>query len=71
MPSARCTTVCRSSFEEKDWPKWLGEGPAEGAELKALFAPCASEHLKFWPVGKQVGNVKNDSPDLVELMAEA
>jgi hypothetical protein len=44
-----------------------GEEPATEAQLK-LLAPCASECLKIWPVGKRVGNVRNDSPDLLELM---
>jgi putative SOS response-associated peptidase YedK len=58
-------------LEERDWPKWLGEERATEAELTALLSPCASERLKIWPVGKRVGNVRNDSPDLVELMADA
>jgi putative SOS response-associated peptidase YedK len=58
-------------LEEQDWPKWLGEEPATEAELKALLVPCASEQLKIWPVGKRGGNVKNDSPDLVEMMTGA
>jgi putative SOS response-associated peptidase YedK len=58
-------------LEDKDWPKWLGEEPAAEAELKALLTPCASGRLKIWPVGKRVGNVKNDGPELVAMVAEA
>jgi putative SOS response-associated peptidase YedK len=58
-------------LEEKDWRRWLGEEPTTETELKALLSPCASGCLKIWPVGKRVGNVRNDSPDLVEMMVEA
>jgi hypothetical protein len=30
-----------------------------------------AERLKIRPLGKRVGNVKNDTPDLIELAAEA
>ena len=52
-------------LEERDWPKWLGEERATEAELTALLSPCASERLKIWPVGKRVGNVRNDSPEYI------
>jgi putative SOS response-associated peptidase YedK len=28
-----------------NWPGWLGEDPADMAQLKALLAPCPSEEL--------------------------
>jgi putative SOS response-associated peptidase YedK len=27
-------------LDEADWPKWLGEAPADEAELLALLHPC-------------------------------
>jgi putative SOS response-associated peptidase YedK len=54
---------------ERDWPKWLGEEPATDDELRALLVPCPSGRLKIWPVSKRVGNVRNNTPDLVELVA--
>jgi putative SOS response-associated peptidase YedK len=54
---------------ERDWPKWLGEEPATDDELPALLVPCPSGRLKIWPVSKRVGNVRNNTPDLVELVA--
>jgi len=50
---------------EIDWPKWLGEEPASGQELLALLKPCPDEALKFWPVDRMVGNVKNNGPQLI------
>ena len=35
---------------EIDWPKWLGEQPANEQELLALLKPCPDEALKIWPV---------------------
>jgi putative SOS response-associated peptidase YedK len=53
-------------LDEKDWPIWLGEAAASEADLRALLVPCPSDRIKMWPVGKRVGNVKNDDRDLVE-----
>jgi putative SOS response-associated peptidase YedK len=33
--------------------------------------PAAEDLLRYWPVDKKVGNVRNDGPDLVELVAES
>jgi putative SOS response-associated peptidase YedK len=56
-------------FDEADWPKWLGEEPASEDELLALLKPCRDEALKIWPVGKMVGNVKNNSAQLLMPIA--
>ena len=50
-------------IEREDWPLWLGE--AEG-DVHALLRPAAEDILRFWPVGKAVGNVRNDGPELLE-----
>ena len=50
---------------EEDWPKWLGEVEASEAELKALLKPYHAEKMKLWPVGKRVGNVRNNGPELI------
>jgi putative SOS response-associated peptidase YedK len=52
-----------------NWPVWLGEDPADTAQLKALLAPCPSEELTCWPVSPRVGNVKNNDPSLIEPIA--
>jgi putative SOS response-associated peptidase YedK len=51
-------------LDEADWPKWLGEAPATEDDLVALLKPSRDESLKIWPVGKMVGNVKNNGPHL-------
>ena len=54
---------------EEDWPVWLGETPAGEAALKALLRPYLSERMKLWPVGRAVGNSRNDGPELAEPAA--
>jgi putative SOS response-associated peptidase YedK len=46
-----------------------GEEPANDNEPKAMLKPFPSERMSAWPVGKAVGNVKNDGPDLIERAA--
>jgi putative SOS response-associated peptidase YedK len=53
------------------WPAWLGEEPANAAQLKTLLAPYPSEELTCWPVSPRVGNVKNNDPSLIEPIAAA
>ena len=53
----------------EDWPKWLGEEPANGSELKTLLRPFPSERLAMWAVDRKVGNVKNEGPELIERVA--
>jgi putative SOS response-associated peptidase YedK len=58
------------------WPVWLGEDPADAAQLKALLAPYPSDGMICWParlaraparrVSARVGNVRNNDPSLVE-----
>ncbi len=51
---------------EEDWPAWLGEVPATEAELRALLRPFPANRMKLWPVGRDVGNWRNDGPQLVD-----
>ena len=48
------------------WPIWLGDEPADLAELKALLAPYPSEDMICWPVSPRVGNVRNNDASLIE-----
>ena len=50
-------------IERKDWPLWLGETEGDPGEL---LRPLAENALRVWPIGKAVGNVKNDGPELLE-----
>ena len=48
------------------WPAWLGEEPADEAQLKSFLAPSPSEQMVCWPVSLRVGNVTNTDPSLIE-----
>ncbi len=39
--------------------------------LKTLLAPYPSDEMTCWPVSPRVGNVKNNDPSLIELIAAA
>lgn len=56
-------------LDEDDWPKWLGEEPSNDNELKALLKPFASDRMTAWPVGNEVGNVRNTGAELIERAA--
>ena len=49
-------------IEPDAWPVWLGEAEGDPA---ALLRPAADDAVKAWPVGKAVGSVKNNGPDLL------
>jgi putative SOS response-associated peptidase YedK len=51
------------------WPLWLGEQPAELAQVKALLVPYPSGGMVCWPVSPRVGSVKNNDPSLIEPIA--
>jgi putative SOS response-associated peptidase YedK len=55
--------------DRDNWPDWLGEEPANPAQLKGLLAPYPSEELTCWPMGPRAGNVKNNDPGLIEPIA--
>lgn len=48
-----------------DWDVWL----TTPEQRKALLRPFPAERMECWPVGKAVGNVRNDSPELIERIA--
>lgn len=51
---------------EEDWPAWLGDAEAEPAALQALLRPCPDGWLRYWPVSRRVGNVREDDAGLLE-----
>ena len=50
-------------IEKEKWLLWLGE--AEGDPISLLRA-APDDVLRVWPVDKQVGDVRNDRPELLE-----
>jgi putative SOS response-associated peptidase YedK len=54
----------------RDYERWLA--PADPARLPMdLLRPFDSEQLKAWKVSPEVGNVKNDRPDLIDVQPES
>jgi putative SOS response-associated peptidase YedK len=49
-------------LEQADWPGWLGEAEID---FSTMLRPSADGVLRIWPVGKRVGNVRNDGPELL------
>ncbi|MEL6285494.1 MAG: SOS response-associated peptidase, partial [Pseudomonadota bacterium] len=49
-------------LDPSQYARWLdpGSGPVED-----LFEPCPAEDMHAWPIGPAVGNVRNNSPDLI------
>jgi putative SOS response-associated peptidase YedK len=52
------------------WATWLGEATASGNDLKSMLRPYPHSGMTFWPVTRDVGNVRNDSPDLFAPLSE-
>jgi putative SOS response-associated peptidase YedK len=70
--------LCRSIHErmpvilpQATWPLWLGAAEASLDELLALLVPYPAVLMRTYPIGKAVGNVKNDEPGLLEPIETA
>jgi putative SOS response-associated peptidase YedK len=51
-------------LDPKDYDRWLA--PAEPSHLPVdLLRPYAAEAMKAWKVGSDVGNVRNNRPELI------
>ena len=50
-------------LEPADWRAWLGEVEGDPA---ALLHPSPPGTLRTWPVGRRVGDPKNNDPELLE-----
>jgi hypothetical protein len=49
----------------EEYGRWLA--PADPAQLPVdLLKPFPAEEMKAWPVSQDVGNVRNNRPELVE-----
>jgi putative SOS response-associated peptidase YedK len=56
-------------LEPATWDIWLDPGMTDVAKLQPLLVPTARGTLVRHPVSRDVGNVRNDSPELVEAVA--
>ncbi|NNG18892.1 SOS response-associated peptidase [Naumannella sp. ID2617S] len=52
------------------WADWLDPGLTDPARAVELLAVTEAERLGAYPVSKAVGNVRNNSPELVRPLAE-
>jgi putative SOS response-associated peptidase YedK len=50
-------------LERETWPVWVGE---QDGDPTRLLRPADGGLLRIWPVSKAVGNVRNDTPDLLK-----
>jgi putative SOS response-associated peptidase YedK len=55
----------------EDYAKWLGEEEADPVRLLLMLKPYRAEAMTTFPVGREVGNVKNDDATLIEPLAVA
>ncbi len=54
----------------KDYARWLA--PADPAQLPVdLLRPYSADEMEIWKVRPEVGNVRNDSPELAAPMTES
>ncbi len=49
-------------LDPSDYDRWLSDEP----DPRDLLKQYPSELMKMWPIGRDVGNVKNDRPDIIE-----
>lgn len=45
-----------------DYDRWLGDE----RDPRDLLRPFPADLMKMWPVGKKVGNARNDTPDVLD-----
>jgi putative SOS response-associated peptidase YedK len=51
------------------WRQWLGEDEAGVEELLGMLRSYPAELMCAYPVGKRVGNVRNNDADLLAPLA--
>jgi putative SOS response-associated peptidase YedK len=56
-------------LEQGTWDHWLDPEASDPEELELLLVPTVEGTLIHHPVGKGVGNVRNDGPGLMESVA--
>lgn len=50
---------------------WLDPSIQDPPELKPLLTQYPSKEMQCWPIGKEVGNVRNQGPQLIERVQSA
>lgn len=50
----------------EDYGRWLGEEAAEEEQLQRLLRPFPADQMTAYPVSREVNNVRNEGPQLLE-----
>ncbi len=58
-------------LEPGKWDRWLDPHLTDPGELESFLVPTAKGTLTHHPVSKEVGNVRNNGPELVETIVLA
>ena len=58
-------------LEPNDYKKWIDCGPKDPGILQELLQPSPANDLIAVPVGTQVNNSRNESPDCLSLSSNA
>ena len=56
-------------LERANWDLWLDPEMTSVEKLEPLLVPTMAGTLMHYPVSKDVGNVRNDGPELIEAIA--
>ncbi len=56
-------------LERDTWDLWLDPEVTDRHGLEPLLVPTTAGTLVHYPVGRDVGNVRNDGPQLIEDIA--
>ena len=67
-PNALCAPIHNRMpvmLAADEWSAWLGTAD----DRKTLLCPFPAERMDCWPVGKAVGNVRNQGPELIARAA--
>ena len=51
------------------WRRWLGEDEAGVEDLLGMLRPFPAELMGAYPIGRRVGNVRNNDPALLVPLA--
>jgi putative SOS response-associated peptidase YedK len=56
-------------LERRNWDLWLDPSVTDTQDLQPLLVPTLAGTLVHYPVGRAVGNVRNDRPELLDEVA--
>jgi len=57
-------------LKRDSWQRWFIPEPLTDEERGQMLVPALDGTLKIWPVGRAVGNVRNNGPELIEFLQE-